>query len=147
MKLKHIIGYGATAVVALTIGIAAGGSGDTAAPAAASQPKPTTSTVTSTSVSTVTQKVPGPTKFVTITGAPQLAADVEEGTWDVGVDIKPGKYKVTEAVSGDCYWKISTTGKDDIIANDIVTGGKPTVTLKKGQTFSTQDCGSWGKVG
>ena len=31
--------------------------------------------------------------------------------------------------------------------NDIVSGGKPTVTIKKGQDFTTNDCGTWAKVG
>jgi type II secretory pathway pseudopilin PulG len=68
------------------------------------------------------------------------------GTWTVGVDVKPGTYRTKEQVSsGYCYWEITTTGSNgrDIIANDIVQGGRPVVTLREGQDFTTQDCGSW----
>lgn len=99
-------------------------------------------------VKTVTR--PGPTVKVTETQKPAEAAGaIGEGTWEVGVDVAPGRYKTTVAVTSDmCYWKITTTGKpDNIVDNDIVTGGRPTVTIKKGQDFTTQDCGEWKKVG
>ena len=47
----------------------------------------------------------------------------------------------------DCYWSITRTGSngDNIIANDIVAGGLPQVTLSRGQDFTTQGCGTWGR--
>jgi hypothetical protein len=63
--------------------------------------------------------------------------------------VPAGAYKVTSAVDPDamCYWKISQTGKpDNIIDNDIVKGGRPTVTVKRGQDFTTNDCGTWAQV-
>jgi hypothetical protein len=72
---------------------------------------------------------------------------IGEGVWAVGVDVRPGTYRTTETVSGDCYWEIdSDANGDTIVANDIVTGGRPTVTLKNGQYFTTKDCGDWRKV-
>lgn len=45
------------------------------------------------------------------------------------------------------YWEIdSDANGDHIVANDIVTGGRPTVTLKNGQFFKTARCGDWIKV-
>jgi hypothetical protein len=79
----------------------------------------------------------------------QIAANtITEGMWTVGIDIEPGTYRTTEAVSsGSCYWGIYRSGTNggDIIENDIVNGGFPTVTLSEGQDFSTQRCGSWVK--
>jgi hypothetical protein len=68
------------------------------------------------------------------------------GTWSVGVDIQPGKYKTETSVNGmSCYWEIDTAGTngEDIIANDNVDGGFARVTLSKGQDFSSSDCGNW----
>jgi len=101
-----------------------------------------------------TVKVPGPVRTVTVTviktvAAPDPGAVVENGQWEVGVDVPAGAYKVIAAVDPDamCYWKISQTGKpDNIIDNDIVKGGKPTVTVKRGQDFTTNDCGTWALV-
>jgi hypothetical protein len=102
-------------------------------------------------VSTFRVLVPGPTQFVTVTVTPpppQPSATVEDGTWTVGLDIKPGKYRTVGTVS-DCYWSITKDGSngDDIVANDIVTGGRPSVTVKSGQIFTSDRCGPWQKVG
>ncbi len=77
-----------------------------------------------------------------------LATTIDEGDWTVGVDIKPGTYRTTEPVSGDCYWGIYRAGSNqsDIIDNAIVKGGRPTVTLKKGQEFKNQGCGTFALV-
>ena len=73
------------------------------------------------------------------------AATITEGTWSVGRDIQPGTYVTKEPVTGSCYWAIYRGGTNggDIVDNDIVKGGRPTVTLKAGQDFRTSRCGSW----
>ncbi len=72
------------------------------------------------------------------------ANSITEGVWLVGEDIKAGRYRTKEEVSGgSCYWKIHKGS--DIIDNEIVTGGRPTVTLRDGQEFTTQRCGTWVK--
>lgn len=117
-----------------------------------SVPGPVTTVKVPGPVTTVT--VPGPVRTVTViktvaAPAPALSAVIENGQWEVGVDVPAGAYKVTAAVDPDamCYWKISQTGKpDNIIDNDIVKGGKPTVTVKRGQDFTTKDCGTWAQV-
>ena len=64
----------------------------------------------------------------------------------VGEDVPAGTYRVTVNVDGDCYWKKSRDAEgQDIIANDIVAGGRPQVTLKKGQWFTSARCGEWHK--
>lgn len=84
-----------------------------------------------------------------VSGAEKEKADntIREGTWTVGVDIAAGTYRTTDAVGSTCYWGIYTSGTngDDIITNDIPGGGRPTVTLSKGQDFNTTRCGTWEK--
>lgn len=73
------------------------------------------------------------------------ASKIREGTWTVGRDIKPGTYVVESPVVGSCYWGIyrSGTNGDEILQNDFIMGGRPSVTLKEGQDFTTQGCGTW----
>ncbi|GAA1346964.1 hypothetical protein [Arthrobacter roseus] len=84
-----------------------------------------------------------------VTGAEKKKAEntVSEGQWTVGTDIEPGAYRTTSDVNSTCYWGIYTSGSngDDIIANDLPGGGRPTVTLAVGQDFSTLRCGTWQK--
>lgn len=72
--------------------------------------------------------------------------EVDDGVWTVGVDIPAGTYRTTANVSSSCYWEINKgEGVMDIVANDLPGGGRPKVTLRKGQTFKTSDCGTWRK--
>jgi hypothetical protein len=75
----------------------------------------------------------------------QAANTIKEGTWTVGADIQPGTYRAVSDVSSTCYWGIYRSGSNgsDIIDNDIVSGGRPSVTLSVGQDFKTSRCGSW----
>ncbi|MGX1591663.1 hypothetical protein ACWICO_11090 [Glutamicibacter sp. NPDC055491] len=79
--------------------------------------------------------------------AEQLENSVEDGVWTVGSDIKAGTYRAKEAVGSRCYWAVLQTGTNgsDIIDNGIPGGGRPTVTVKKGQDFESQRCGTWVK--
>lgn len=80
----------------------------------------------------------------------QAANTITEGTWTVGTDIKAGKYRTAEQVGPEgCYWEIDRSGTngEDIVANDNVTGGRPTVTIKAGQDFTNHGCGDWTKIG
>lgn len=76
----------------------------------------------------------------------KAANSVSDGTWTVGLDIAAGTYRIDEAVDSDCYWAVLRTGSNgDIIENDIPGGGRPSVTLSKGQDFNSTRCGSWTK--
>lgn len=79
--------------------------------------------------------------------ADQLENSVKNGVWTVGSDIKAGTYRTKEAVGSDCYWAVLQTGTNgrDIIDNGIPGGGRPTVTVKKGQDFESKRCGTWVK--
>jgi len=87
---------------------------------------------------------------VTATEQRIIETTILERTWTVGRDIEPGTYATREAVSsGNCYWAIYMSGTNggNIVENDIVTGGVPTVTLSEGQDFTSNRCGSWVKQG
>jgi hypothetical protein len=78
----------------------------------------------------------------------QIAANsIEQGTWTVGRDVTPGTYRTAQPVTGDCYWEITRSGTNgsDIIENDIVEGGFPTVQLSDGQDFTNNRCGTFVK--
>lgn len=81
------------------------------------------------------------------------ASSFGDGTYQVGVDIRPGTYRTV--VPGDslgCYWarlKNATGGLDAIITNNNVNaGGHITVTIKSSDgAFQTEDCGTWVRTG
>lgn len=100
-------------------------------------------------VSTATPTTPTTSAAVATTApAPEPKPTIDEGVWTVGVDFPAGTYRVAVPVSDSCYWEITKSGTngDDIIANDIVEGGRPTVTLRKGQDFTSKRCGTWEKI-
>lgn len=150
MNKKHVIGYGATALVALMIGTGIGGSSDdTTEPAPASASPAATVTAPG-----ATATVPGPTVTVTtttektVTSAPKVAVAMEgDGTYQVGVDVKPGTY-VSGKPELNCYWarlKGSGGSFNDIIANNN-TSGRSLVTIKKtDKFFETSGCAPWTK--
>jgi hypothetical protein len=82
----------------------------------------------------------------------KVSASIGEGTWEVGVDVKPGKYKTAGALQtglGLCYWHTATDDTNlTIVAQGVVD--KPNepgrVTLKKGQFFKTTGCEPWVSV-
>lgn len=152
--VKPWMKYAGVGVVGLILGAMIGAGGgdaeasgdDVAAPAETS-----TVTVTvepSVPAETVTIEPTLPAETVTVTAAPPAPqAAITEGVWVVGEDIEPGRYRTINPVASDCYWGIYAAGTngDDIIANDIVTGGRPTVTLSEGQEFENNGCGDWAK--
>lgn len=79
----------------------------------------------------------------------KAASSIKEGTWTVGRNVEAGTYTTEKTVASGCYWAIlaSGTNGDDILANDIVSGGQPTVTIQAGQDFTTKRCGTWTKIG
>jgi hypothetical protein len=136
-----------TALISLGVGGAVTGTGDGTT---AALPAPTvTETVTEPPVEGDAE--PAPTVTVTEKAEPEAKPEPKglgEGTYQIGTDAKPGRYKTT--VPGDspnCYWERT---KDDsgefgsIIANDNANpGARVSVTLKKGEFFSSNGCGTW----
>ncbi|TDW94833.1 hypothetical protein EV137_2156 [Kribbella pratensis] len=148
-----------TFVLGLVIGAAPGGG---TASTSAGTPQATTTTTVQAPGSTVTVTAPPvnvtappvtvtkpapPAKTVTA-APPEAAVAIEgDGTYEVGVDIKPGKYKTTGGEG--CYWarlKNLDGDLDAILANNL-SDGPQTVTIKKtDKGFETNDCGAWRKV-
>ncbi|MCW4465651.1 hypothetical protein OK351_09045 [Glutamicibacter sp. MNS18] len=79
--------------------------------------------------------------------AEQAANSVGDGVWTVGQDISAGTYRPKESVGSSCYWAVLKSGTNgrDIASNGIPGGGRPTVTVKKGQDFESKRCGTWVK--
>jgi hypothetical protein len=139
-----ILGAGATYA-------AVAGNAGNSTPAAAAAPA--TSTVY------VTVTVAAPTTATTTTAAPATTSPapppppptptIQEGTWTVGEDFPPGTYKTSNAPES-CYWGIYKSGQNQDL-NSIISnhngGGNLRVTLKAGQDFTTERCGTWTKVG
>lgn len=97
-----------------------------------------TSPVT-TSSTTTPSRSPRPTK-----AAPVVHAIPSDTLVHVGEDVPAGVYRVETNVPGGCYWQKSSDAEGQaILANDIVTGGRPQVTLKSGQWFTSERCGAW----
>lgn len=138
----HVVGYLGTAGLFLGIGLGAGGS-STDANLAAPAPEVT-----------ITQAVPSPT--VTAAGAPAVVkptptpkpapvkATIPDGySADIPGDVPAGRYKA-RSDSTDCFYNIGVTGSpDNIVDNGGFIKGSLTVTLKKGETFESHDCGDW----
>ena len=132
-----------TAVAALSLGGIIGNIGDTAptaepsATATASEPKSAPSA----------SKAPEAKK----TSEPVAESTMGEGTYQIGVDAKPGRYKTqVPQDSGNCYWarmKDDRGGLDSIIANDNVNAGaRVSITVKQGEFFNSNGCGTWTMV-
>ncbi|MDQ1130252.1 hypothetical protein [Microbacterium sp. SORGH_AS_0888] len=78
----------------------------------------------------------------------QVAANsFGEGIRLVGKNTAPGVYTTGTITSGRCYyvWKTSTASDADIVDNNIVKSGTATVTLRDGEVFSSNSCGTWTK--
>jgi hypothetical protein len=63
---------------------------------------------------------------------------IGNGTYRVGEDIPPGRYKVTERADDLCYWERSK-GIGNTIANNI-GGGFPQFTARNGEDITIQQC-------
>lgn len=76
-------------------------------------------------------------------------SNISDGLHEIGVDVKPGKYKTSGPDGSNpagCYyaWKTSFGSDADIIDNEL-TNGKATVILKKDQFFEVKSCNEFVK--
>lgn len=73
---------------------------------------------------------------------------IDEGMWQVGPDVKPGRYK-TSGMAPDgliCYWHTAKDTTDENIKVQGVAdkeGAQAYVTLKRGEWFKTSGCAPW----
>lgn len=150
--MKLLRRFGPVAAASLFVGVIAGSAigSSSAASAPASTVTATVSVTETHHPDTVTAPASTITRTVTVaptpTQAPGPKSTFGSGTWSVGTDIAAGSYKVTKELpsSSFCYWAVlASPGSDNIIQNDVVTGGLPEVTIQAGQGFKSQDCGTW----
>ncbi|HET9871418.1 MAG TPA: hypothetical protein VFP89_02315 [Propionibacteriaceae bacterium] len=77
---------------------------------------------------------------------PGSGPGIGEGTFIVGDDIRPGRYKARAASGDSCYWarlKDDSGDFDSIIANNV-TSGSASVTIKPSDgAFETRGCTPW----
>ncbi|MGW7491560.1 hypothetical protein [Streptomyces sp. NPDC054786] len=133
---------------------AAVGSGSDGTKKAEAKPAPTiTVTVTAKAAKAKLEKPTGGAKPVEKTGVPAGPdATVGQGSYLVGEDIAAGTYKTRGPAASDvplCYWaraKDSSGEMDSIIANGTPQG-PARVTVNRGETFETNGCRDWAKVG
>lgn len=71
---------------------------------------------------------------------------IREGQWEVGTDVKPGKYKTKgaqDSVITLCIWTVKK-GENYVDSGTVnETDAQGLVTLKTGQTFETNGCQEW----
>jgi hypothetical protein len=133
-----------TAVVALSlggiVGGIVGGSGDGTATTA--EPNATV-TVTETADDESASKAPSPKK----TTEPEPKSTISNGIHEVGVDVKAGQYKTTVPEGALCYWeRIRGDDISDSTSRYKEGPARQSVTIKKGDSFETEDCGTWKRV-
>lgn len=140
--------------LAIFLGIGMGtAGGSTEATSSAPQPTATVSVTAPPAPAVTVTAPPAPAKTVTAPAPKPVEPVVEavmsdDGTYEVGVDVQPGKYKTSG--SGTCYWARlnSLDGDFDAIITNHLGGGRQTVTIKKSDKgFETNGCGDWEKVG
>jgi hypothetical protein len=75
---------------------------------------------------------------------PKVEDTISDGIHEVGVDVKAGQYKTNVPEGAICYWERSTDDRGDY---ELQEGpARLSVTIKKGESFETEDCGTWKRV-
>lgn len=91
---------------------------------------------------TVTENVTGP--------PPESPSDISDGQFEVGTDIKAGRWKTTTKAEDNgslCYADVQFGS--DYLAQEATPKGYTIVNVptKKGAIFTSRGCGSWKKLG
>jgi hypothetical protein len=135
---------------AFLLGLLLGGIGSCGAdPTVTTAPAPTV-TVTQPGA-TVTAPVPkadrttAAPKAEATTEAPKAAAGIEDGSWAVGDEVKPGSYAV-QADDDFCYFQTSADENGEKIDVQGLGTGRHRVNLRAGDYFQTSNCGTWQRV-
>lgn len=132
-----LIGVGAIGAVASSTG----GGGTTSGPGTAA------STSAATAVATV-RSAPTSAKTAPVSSVTAPPTSFGPGTYEVGVDMAAGRYKTKGTNGLPCYWARSGDDSGELqslIANGILDG-PGSVTVKKGEFFSTSGCKPWVKA-
>jgi hypothetical protein len=68
------------------------------------------------------------------------------GTYQVGTDVVPGKYRSPAPTDGLCYFD-QTDDSGKILDQGVANEGPSIANLRKGRTFKSSGCEDWVKVG
>ena len=133
-----------TAVISLFVGMLFGFAGE---PTTTATPESTV-TITETEAAPSDGDQQEPTEKPKEEDQPEVADTIGDGIHEVGVDVKAGQYKTSVPEGASCYWERSRDDSgDSIIANELQDGpARQSVTIKKGEFFKTEDCGTWKRV-
>jgi hypothetical protein len=75
------------------------------------------------------------------------ATTIEDGDWLVGSDVEPGTYTSTGPPGGlPCAWERASDFSHDLLEGIVdyeFTEAPTTVTLRAGERFTAQSCGTW----
>lgn len=146
-----IIATASALAIGSCMGGVAGVAGSGAPQATVTEPGPTVTVTQPGPTVTVTQKAEAPAEKKEEEPPKEEPAGLGDGTYEVGEDIKPGRYKtVVPADSANCYWarmKDDSGELDAIIANENnQPGARVSVTIKKSDGFfKSTGCGDWQK--
>jgi hypothetical protein len=126
-----------------------------ATPATHADPWPPSGSASDKPDITTGRRSPAPTRPIPHPEVPECpkptqppAATIEQGTWAVPDEVKPGTY-VSDGGDG-CYWarlRDLTGGINSIIANGGDVGRQRVTILRSDKGFETNECGVWRKVG
>ena len=142
-----VVAVGAALLLAAVVGVAASPAGGKAP----TQNRPGVGGWTGSATATSSAVLTPDTWTIPTTAAAGPLTSFSSGTWEVGTDIQPGKYKTPGPTGGgSCYWaRLKTT---DGSFDSIITNGNPegpaTVTISKNDAaFETSGGCTWTKAG
>lgn len=73
---------------------------------------------------------------------PETKPSIDDGIYEIGNDIQPGKYKT--AGGENCYYaRLGSLDSSDIISNHFGPGPKVVQVKKTDVAFESSGCGSW----
>lgn len=147
MGMKKILGIGAAVLGGLIVVsvVANSGGGSTSAPVA----RPATATAAPAGPAFTYTPAPAPARVTTPAAAPEPTG-ITEGTYEVGADVAPGKYKTAgpDSGSGHCYYaRLKNSDGFNIIDNDLKEGPMSVTIKASDYEFETNGCQPWIKVG
>jgi hypothetical protein len=117
--------------------------GSSAAAAVALRPTPTTRIIPARALNPAATAVPTATPALTATPRGLQLTSFGDGTYTVGIDIKPGNYKTEIALEMGCHW--SLLNQNGTLWSDGQGPLGPGVVpiSPTDRTFTTKGCGTW----
>lgn len=138
-------------VVAFLLGVAVGGAGESASSAPAYEPAPTTVESADLPPSLVEQAPPAAPEPAPAPAPAESAGGFGNGTYEIGDEVQPGKYKSPGPESGLfelCY--VDVQRGDDFLLQEVSNDGQVRIEIReswKGALMEVSGCQPFAKVG